>query len=159
MAAYDGDFKIFQDLIKEGVHLEDKTVVGETPLDLAIKKRHWNIIELFLNNGTKADLEVVRLLLEAPDKTGSSALFWACQEGHLEIVRLLLEASADVDIKHSEDKITPLIIAAYCGHLQIVELLVSKGADIRAESVPGNVLDAAEAGGHQDIVKFLKPLM
>ena len=47
----------------------------------------------------------------------------------------------------------------YNGNLKIVELLVSKGADIRAESVPGNVLDAAEAGGHQDIVNFLKPLM
>ena len=74
--------KIVQDLIKEGVHLEDKTVVGETPLDLAIKKRHWNIIELLLNNGANADFK---------DSNGSTLLIIASYHGCLDVVKVLIE--------------------------------------------------------------------
>ena len=46
--------------------------------------------------------------------TGSTPLFYACQEGHTEIVTKLLAANADVNQPNNND-VTPLYVACENG--------------------------------------------
>ena len=53
--------------------------------------------------------------LEHRNEDGMTALYLACQEGHVTIVKALLIAGAEVDSKHN-DGATPLMSAASNGH-------------------------------------------
>lgn len=53
---------------------------------------------------------------------GGTALFLACQKGHLEIVMVLLDAGADPSIADNDDQ-TPVDTALRQGHQSCVKLL------------------------------------
>jgi hypothetical protein len=82
----------------------------------------------------KGDVAAVKAILDrgvSPDakwRYGMTALFPACDRGHLEVVRLLIERGASVNISDRFYNATPIGWAANKGHTEIVLLLLEKGA-------------------------------
>ena len=105
---------------------------GETPLMLAAKNGHLDVVRVLLSNPdvdvdfqnyprTQADQAAFETECEGfPDIT---ALMFAASRGHIEIVKELLEHKADANLRHSEGA-TALILAAVGDHTEIVDLLV-----------------------------------
>lgn len=58
------------------------------------------------------------------NKSGSTALMKASQNGHIEVVNLLLKYKANAEIKNHRD-FTVLMLAAAEGHYEIVDILLS----------------------------------
>lgn len=105
----------------------------------------------------RGDLAAVKAHLDqgispnAKFRYGTTALFPACDRGHLEIVKLLLERGAEVNVRDTFYNATPLTWAASKGHVAIILLLLDKGA----QGVD-NVLNAAVG---RDNVELLKALL
>ncbi|HEX9760646.1 MAG TPA: ankyrin repeat domain-containing protein [Candidatus Acidoferrales bacterium] len=82
----------------------------------------------------RGDLSAVRAALDAgmdvnaKYRYGATALFPACDRGHVEIVKLLLERGAEVNVQDTFYRATPLGWAANKGHAEIIKLLLDKGA-------------------------------
>jgi ankyrin repeat protein len=75
--------------------------------------------------------------IDALDKSGMSALHWACLKGHEIIVRVLLDRGADTDV-FQKGMNTPLLLAAAFGHETIARLLIENGADINTRNTKGH---------------------
>ena len=74
--------------------------------------------------------EVKRLILDGADanstsSNGKSALFLACERGHLDVAEFLLQNGADIACSG----FNPLVAASRNGHAECVELLLDCGAD------------------------------
>src|SRR3954471_21957055 len=103
--------------------------------------------EQFQDAARKGDAAAVRKLLdEGVDvntrfRYDATALFYACDHGHLEVVRLLLERGADMSIKDTFYGFTPLALAISPAqkkkpeHMEIAKLLIQKGAPGKADAL------------------------
>jgi hypothetical protein len=110
--------------------------------------------EQFQEAARKGDAATVRKLLdEGVDvntkfRYNATALFYACDHGHIEVVKVLLEKGAALDVKDTFYGFTPLMLATGPAqkkkpeHTEIAKLLIAKGA-------PGkeNALSAAIQSG------------
>jgi hypothetical protein len=104
---------------------------------------------------------VKRLLDEGVDvntkfRYNATALFYACDHGHVEVVKVLLDKGADLTVKDSFYGFTPLMLAASPAqtkkpeHTEIAKLLIAKGA-------PGKetVLPVAIQSGDASLAKVI----
>ena len=110
----------------------------------------------------KGDATTVKKLLdEGVDvntkfRYGTTALFFACDHGHVDVVKVLLDKGADLTIKDSFYGFTPLMLAVSPAqkrrpeHTEIAKLLIAKGA-------PGkeNALSGAVDRGDAALTKFI----
>lgn len=89
------------------------------------------------------------------DRTGETALHVAVKNRDVSAVHRLLEHCADVDAKTNQ-KLSPLHVAAMLGHSHITKLLAELGkACVTARNVSGmSPLHIAAKHGHADIVKY-----
>lgn len=86
----------------------------------------------------------------------ATALFYACDHGHLDVVKVLLDKGADLTIKDTFYGFTPLMLAVSPAqkkrpeHTEIAKLLIAKGA-------PGkdNALSGAIESDDAALVKFI----
>jgi ankyrin repeat protein len=106
-------------------------------------------------------IESVRTILDAPSdinkvrQTASTALYLACQNGHLDVVIELLNR-LEIDVNTRYNGITPITMACQMGHLDIViELLKQPGIDVNTEDNGVTPLAVACQHGHLDVVKEL----
>lgn len=82
----------------------------------------------------EGDLERVEELLaagapvDAPNRYGATALFFAADRGHLEVVRALAAAGASLAIEDRFYRMTPLSRALGSGHRAVVLFLLGRGA-------------------------------
>ncbi len=135
-AASRGDLKEAKAALANNADVNAEGFWGDTPMSLAIKGGHKDMVRLLLDNG--ADVRY---------------LSWAAAEGHTDIVRLLLDKGADVNFGHQG---SPLSWAAFKGHTDIVRLLLDKGADVEGKrDFNTSPLILAAEGGHKDIVRLL----
>ncbi len=91
----------------------------------------------------KGDAATVKKLLdEGVDvntkfRYDATALFYACDHGHLEVVKVLLDKGADLTIKDTFYGFTPLMLAVSPAqkrrpeHTEIAKLLIAKGRRAR----------------------------
>jgi len=110
--------------------------------------------EQFQDAARKGDAAAVsRLLDEGVDvntkfRYDATALFYACDHGHLEVVKVLLQRGADMSIKDTFYGFTPLALATSPAqkkkpeHFEIAKLLIQKGAPGREAALA----DASESG-------------
>ena len=110
--------------------------------------------EQFQDAARKGDAEAVKKLLdEGVDvntrfRYNATALFYACDHGHLEVVKVLLERGADMSIKDTFYGFTPLALATGPAqkkkpeHFEIAKLLIQKGAPGKEAALT----DASESG-------------
>ena len=86
---------------------------------LAAECGESEVVQAFLDAG--ADVN-------APDRSGTTVLMRATNEGHVELVRILLNAGADINAE-DDSKWAALTIAAYNGDAQMVKLLLWYGCN------------------------------
>ncbi|GIX81417.1 ankyrin-3 [Caerostris darwini] len=149
----------------------EETRDGMTPLDLAIRHDHKNVVEALLKNNASIQLkrrshapmryavwynrkDIVEIILgkewnidASVTMGGFTSLHIAAERGHTDLVNFLLTKNANVRSK-SDERYEPLHLASMNGEADIVRSLLSKGADSNAETLEGRtpLSFAAEMG-------------
>eukprot|EP00434_Breviolum_minutum_P014722 symbB.v1.2.012981.t1/scaffold908.1/size153097/14 len=117
---------------------------GETPLGLAARYGHRDVVELLLEE--KAPIEGIGERAQTP-------LHSAAQAGHRDIVQLLLEVKAETEARDYHAR-TPLFLATAFGCMDLVQLLLEEKADISAVDVDGvTPLSFADMRGKSELVE------
>ncbi|KAL2870544.1 ankyrin repeat domain-containing protein [Aspergillus lucknowensis] len=87
-------------------------------------------------------------------KFGSSAMFWAAEEGRIDTMRRMLDLGASLD--DTTEFTTPLELAAFSGQEEMVKFLLDRGATYGFwRCRPWTPLCAAAVEGHTGVVKIL----
>lgn len=137
-----GDFKIAQDLIRNGVVLEPSyllSVVEEGKTEVL-----QNLLAGFRTNLNVGDYSKTLLMV-------------ASQRGYVDIVNLLLSKGADVNAKEKECGYTALMYAIEFGHIKTVETLLDRGVDVSKQGRRGrDALELAEEEGNKNIVELIR---
>ena len=145
-AAEGGYKKIIELLIAKGADVNVKSVVGSTPLDEAIRRKHPELAELLRQHGGKTSEEL----------KAAGSIHGAVMVGNIDWVIKHLEAGADVNAKNERDGRTLLHYAARNGDKEIAEILIAEGADVNAKNDNGQTsLHFAAIGGYMEIAKLL----
>lgn len=118
-ASWGRDATMVDVLLRYGAHLDPINKLSETPLMVASKLGHADVVERLL-------METVEINYR--DNHRRTALSYAAQFGRTEVVRHLLENGADVQIAGEWGR-TPLSVAAQWGNKKIVRLLMDHLAD------------------------------
>mmetsp|Transcript_35500 Transcript_35500/g.95249 ORF Transcript_35500/g.95249 Transcript_35500/m.95249 type:complete len:395 (-) Transcript_35500:347-1531(-) len=165
-AVIEGDGAAVSELIAaDAVELDYADENGHTPLILAVRGGHLEVVGLLLDAGAdielasdypadvdcplsaaagRGDMPMLELLLgrgaklEGSGRDGRTALMTAAAKGQVAAVRKLVSMGAVVDAP-KVDGTTALFWAAYAGHADVVVTLINAGADIhRQERVDGS---------------------
>jgi ankyrin repeat protein len=99
-----------------------------TPMHVAARAGHANILSLLLEHGADA---------EGPGMNGQSPLHLTSAGGKLEAGRCLLDRGADINFRIENDW-TPLFRAVHQGHIEFARMLLDRGARINARDVPNS---------------------
>ncbi|KAM3914143.1 ankyrin repeat and SOCS box protein 14 [Leptodactylus fuscus] len=158
---------------------EQETLLGETPLSVAVDHCRMDNVSFLLANSCDPDAKndaedspLVVAIRHASYDTASlllrhnanvnlacadnrSALHEAAKLGRKDIAGLLLRSGAEPDYT-SNFGFTPLALAAQNGHTDVMELLIQKGACVMAQaSDSASILFEAAAAGNPDAVSLL----
>lgn len=113
--------------------------------------------EQFQDAARKGDAAAVKKLLdEGVDvntkfRYNATALFYACDHGHLDVVKLLLDRGADMSVKDTFYGFTPLLLAISPAqkkkpeHGEIAKLLIAKGAPGKEQALTSAIQDGDAA--------------
>jgi len=112
-AAAKGQSKAVQWLLQHGLSVNAQTMVGDTPLMMAVMGGHRETVEHLIENA--ADVNMLN-----GDK--ESALHKAVSESTQNIVRVLCAAGASLAVKN-RDGLTPVQLADEKGDTQIIDIL------------------------------------
>lgn len=122
--ALNGSEEIGRVLLYAGAHVEPTTRVGGyTPLHLATRRGHGEVVGLLLEAGADPDRKTT---------TGATALHFAAEADDAEAIRLLAEHGAEVDARDTFLERTPVMFAAVIGAVAAVDALIEVGADLSA---------------------------
>ena len=142
---------IAQQLINRGADINVVNSAYGTPLNAACSKGDEAIVRLLLQQGV--DIKAARGIDVA------TPLIVACSSGNESIVRLLLESEAEASegvLCNSQDKMTPLHVAAWNGSVEVAQLLIDHGVDVNTQDDSvGTPLVLAAYAGHYSMVEFL----
>jgi ankyrin repeat protein len=123
----------------------------ETPLYWAVRANQLEIVQLLLNNGAKASVNMT-------SRFGDTPLYWAIRNENPQMIQLLLDSGANVNITNNYQE-TPLYVAVAKGNLEIVLLLLRNGADESiniAENIDENTpLHFAASNNNNEIIEVL----
>lgn len=145
-AASDGDKKLVQSLLKDGIDINVRDWDDLTALIPAASGGHLEICKILIKEGID---------INAKDKDGITALMEASIMGHNKVVEFLIESGADVDAAASSE-VTALWLSASEGRVDVMKTLLEKGADAANTRVDGiTTLGTASVGGHTEAIKLL----
>uniref|UniRef100_A0A8C1IM47 Ion transport domain-containing protein n=1 Tax=Cyprinus carpio TaxID=7962 RepID=A0A8C1IM47_CYPCA len=125
--------------------LNDWDEKGLTPLHLASRAGHTQVVELLLRSGA----------LFQSDYKGWSCLHHAVAEGYTQTIKILLSANVKLLDETNEDGNTALHIAAQVGHVGAVLLLLERGAEITLNNADNSFLHEAVRNERKDVVNLL----
>lgn len=117
-------------LLKAGAPVDARTLLGVSPLKLAIELADSQMVNLLLAAG--ADPNGV-------DGTGETVLILAARVGSLDIVKALVKAGGSAARTDEGFKQTPLMAAARAGHAEIVRYFIKAGVPIDAQTRTGAI--------------------
>ena len=95
-ACYDNDFNLVNELIKNGININEKDEDMDTPLHIACRENNLKLVKLLIVNG--ADINDENQYEETP-------LFIACNKKYKKIIKFLIEYSLNVQDKDEFFKI------------------------------------------------------
>ena len=121
-----------------------------------------NADDQLVSAAQKGDLAGVRQSLQQgakPDATdrGATALWWACQEGHIDVAKLLVRHGANVNF-FDEHGFSPLHQSVGENHPGLASFLLESGADVNAQvRADGNctALHTAASYGRRECARVL----
>lgn len=146
-AAYEGNLAVVKKCLEDGLSVNTVGKEGIFILGYAAHAGQPEIIKLLVEKGAKVN---------AFDSQGVTALYHAAGSDSADAVKALLDAGADVDSRNTNERFTPLMMAAMEGKLDNVKLLLEAGADKAAQDVDGdNAAKFAAEQGHTAIAQFL----
>lgn len=125
-AVENSDYESQVAAIKEGANVEIKNKLGETPLQIAIKKRNARDVSLLLQ--ANADPNAFFFNIENSSYLNLPALHYTASIPEMYSITKQLLKYVDVD-KLAQDNMTALMIAAEYNNIQAVELLLQYGAN------------------------------
>lgn len=67
--------------------------------------------------------------INSKDRSGNSALMYACSNGLLKVIEFLIDHNADIELKDNQNGETALFFAVRSNHINVVKFLLSRGAD------------------------------
>ena len=113
-----GHVDIVRTLVKHKANVNAKTNRGDTPLTLAVRNKHDNVVHALLSDSG--------CLVDAKGQDGYTALHYSCTDGHVDIVKILVSHKANVNARTDSDiPDTPLTLAAKYKHDNVVHALLS----------------------------------
>jgi len=172
-AAARGYLDLVHKALEEGVGVDTWDDEHETPISLAIKHGHLDVVRLVIFYGAPVDRETLYgaidekgqslyskgdkiveiLLLNLGDKT--QLLLEAAAKGYNVMMRLLVSTGIDVAVK-DKDGFMPLHIASKNGSEGVAEVLLSHGADVAAKGPNGQTaLHLAVTNGDIKLIQLL----
>ncbi|KAL7929902.1 ankyrin repeat-containing domain protein [Trichoderma chlorosporum] len=179
-AAEGGQTAVIKVLFEHGANISASQLKkANTPLGMAIREGHYEVVEFFFNNGAsynwvledellpltmasyEGHLSIVELLLslganlEEMTANGLTPLSAAITNNRVDVVKFLLERGADISVVDSSGS-TALTDAIYRGNAEIVKLLLDNDAEYTSRDDQGwKPLNLAAHGGHVQIIKLL----
>ncbi|XP_046560339.1 serine/threonine-protein phosphatase 6 regulatory ankyrin repeat subunit B-like [Haliotis rubra] len=150
-ACLSGDRKTVEFVLSlDGVDINSRGRWSKTPVMLAARWGHRDVVELLVSQG--ADVSLV-------DDDGNNILHYACIGRDRGTVEFVLSLDG-VDINsRGRWSTTPVMLAAWREHRDVVELLVSQGADVSLVDDDGNnILHYACLGGDKKTVESVLSL-
>ena len=133
------------DIWKE-VEAKKRVVFDFTPLHIASRNGHIEVVEKLIDKGADVNVKVIFDL---------TPLHFAICKGNLKIVEKLIKEKANVNAVDKNGS-TALYHAVRKGDITVVEKLIDKGADVNAAAILGATpLHCASAKGNLKIVKKL----
>ena len=173
-ASKNGYSTIVENLIKNGVVVDSKGKLNQTPLNLALQYENLEMAKILIQNGANVNsfhmmetplhwaakfgkVEVAKFLLHHGASVNSlitkTPLFLACEEGQIDMTKLLLNHGANVQLAYNDS--TPLYVACQNGHLDVVKLLLRRHVNVTPWLGRKNPLHAAIGMGHLEVAKLL----
>ncbi len=181
MAAEGGHTEVIK--LYEGTNIDCKTNDENTPFWLACERGKeeaartllgfgadpwtrtgkWTALHVAAYEGHASIIRLCAKWKESIDKhetDSATALYLACQQGHLEAARELIALGANLDFVHFEEKMTPLDIACFNGLATIARLLLDAGASphVVCEKNKYTPLMYAAFSGCADTIRCFKPI-
>ncbi|XP_065835605.1 putative ankyrin repeat protein RF_0381 isoform X2 [Oscarella lobularis] len=163
-AAWKNRVEVAEYLTANGINIELRNDIGETPflvacqsgsaalVDLLISKRCNRLAETTLGRGAltlaviAGQFEMTKKLVEMGfdvnkpcDKAGGTSLHWAAAKGSAQIATFLIDNGANLEAK-MKNGFTPIMEAVMLANIEVIGLLISKGCDVRAEDKDGEGL-------------------
>ncbi len=145
-SVYMGHDEITRLLVYDNADLNLSNNYHQTPMSLAVDKKNYELINLFLQNGVKAGLD-------------ANTLFRASTQKNLVGVLGMLKGGVNPNVKNAQGN-TPLIISASLGDTVSVRNLLAYRADVNAANKDGNtaLLYAARYNHPDTVLALLSPL-
>jgi len=113
--------------------LQQANVKGETPLHIAARYGHDDIVDVLinycakpLNQDLEGGIEAVKEMLKMMNKEKDTALHEAVRYNHLKVVKLLIEKDPNFSYSANDTGETPLYIAAERGFKDVVIKILDK---------------------------------
>jgi|GEM_PF-5039728 len=168
-----------QELLTQNIDLNCQDLGDNTPLSIAIKEGHSEIVALLIHYQTNINhtnswkdnvlllaassrnTQIVQCMLnqgatiETSDLEENTPLLRAASAGNIESIQVLLDHHANINhVNFWKD--SALMIAASKGYIKIVELLIQREANINAANLQENTaLSLALENNHPEIAKLL----
>ena len=94
--------------------------------------------------------------INSPALCNRTPLLWASLSSSGEFIETLIDLGADVNVQRTDDKVTPLVLAASWNNYMAVHLLLESGADANIASVDGwTPIHAAASKGYFNVAELL----
>ena len=152
LAADSGQLDAIQLAVKSGASLVVENNEGQTPCQLA-QKRRTKPVETVKNNDSPiitlqaacgdGDAQAVKVALcqgvsvqHRDEQNENTPLHTACENGQTQIASLLILLGAEVDSRN-KDGVTPLCLACEFAHKETAELLLRRGSKVDTPDTAG----------------------
>jgi ankyrin repeat protein len=149
-AAECGRLEEVKQFVSQGLGVDAKSRGNVTPLHLASKKGHLEVVNWLLDNGANIN---ARTKAEPGYPGAETPLYLAVLHVKVDIVKGLLKRGADPNLR-SSDSTSALEEAAQLGNLELVRLLVDNGANLNPKS-DFSPLYAALCSKHLETANYL----
>ncbi|WP_373516096.1 ankyrin repeat domain-containing protein [Persicitalea sp.] len=143
------DASLVQQLIQDGVDVNELDSHQDAPLVMAAYKGHHQIVRQLLEAG--ADVHALDPSMKA------TALHAAAYAGRTEAAKVLIEYGIDIDRQGPYNGYTALHDAIWQNNIEVVKVLLQADADLSIISNDGkSALDFAKSKGHKEIVALIE---
>ena len=117
-------------MVHHGASVLERNVAGLSPLHVAAKYGHGNVMDILVHNMSGANVDMTTSI------GARTALHIAASEGASQVTQLLLTSGASPMSRATSDW-TPLHFSAREGHVDICKMLVIKGGKVNAVTTGG----------------------